>query len=126
MAPPVVLVVDSDLGFIVSLSFELHHRGIDSLPAVTTGEARSTMMQLRVEPDLLMITCAVRHACIFAADMARLRPGLPIIGIVSDRSDCKDCSDLLAATFRESEAKDPERIPNCADVIEARVKGPRN
>ena len=69
------------------------------------------MMDLGVKPDFLVINCAVRGACIFANDMARLRPSLPMIGIVSDLSDCKDCAGLLAATFRESEAKDPELIP---------------
>ena len=126
MAPPVVLVVDSDLGFIVSPSFELHDRGIESLPAFTTSEARSMMMQFRVEPDFLLINCAVRGACIFTYAMARRRPGLAIIGIVSDLSGCKDCAVMLAATLRDWEAKDPERIQYCADVIEARVRGQRN
>jgi hypothetical protein len=125
MAPAVVLVVDSDLGLIVSLSFELHSRGIESLPALTTGEAQSMMMDLRVEPDFLVINCGVRCACIFVDDMARLRPGLPMIGIVSGLSECKDCADLLAATFRDSEAKDPERIPYFAGVIEERMRGRR-
>ena len=103
----------------------LDNRGIESVPALSTGDARSMLVHLRRAPDLLVINCAILGACVFARDMANVHLGMPIIGVVSEGNDCKDCADLLKATFLEDEVKAPERIPYCVDDIDALVRGQR-
>ena len=120
MAPPAVLVVDSDLGFIVALSYELHLRGIEALPAITVTEAQPMLSGLP-SLDVLVINCAISGACTFAEQVVYSRPNVRIIGIISEANDCKNCEDLLTARLRDPEDKRPEQIAYCADVIEVLI-----
>jgi hypothetical protein len=125
MALPIVLVLDDDLGFAFALSQELINRKMVALPARAPTEARSLLMRLQLEPDVLVINCGSQGACNLADELARQNPNVRIIGIVSDGNACSDCADLLAALFDEQDDKAPERIPYCADVIQALVREQR-
>lgn len=123
MASPIVLILDKDLGFILALSQELTSRKISAFPARAPGEARSILRQLRLRPDVLVINCGVANACSFANEVARMRPELRVIGIVSDANGCNDCADAPKAQLHDREDREPSRIPYCVDIIEAFVQG---
>ena len=120
MVPPAALVVDSDLGFIVALSYELHSRGIEALPAITTEEAQAMVRDLQYL-DVLVINCAISGACTFAKEVADARHDVRVIGIISQGNECKNCEDLLTARWRDPEDKLPDQIAYCADVIEVLI-----
>ena len=125
MASPTVLVLDGELGFMFALSQELSKRHIGALPARTAREARALIVRFRLDPDVLVISCASPGACSFAESVAKQRQDVDIIGIVSDRYQCKKCAGRLAATFRDPEDEAPERILYCADVIQALLREQR-
>src|SRR5690242_6952183 len=105
MPLPAVLIVDSDLGFIVWLSYELHKRNIQALPARTIEEARTMLAHFRSEPDLLIMNCSIPDTCRFARELAEERPNAAIIGIISDGNGCKGCADVLTAQFHDPSDK---------------------
>lgn|SRR5579872_6667708 len=125
MAQPTVLVLDGELGFMFALSQELSKRQMVAFPSRTVREARSMITGFRLEPDLVVINCGSPGACAFAESIAKEGRDVQIIGIVSDRSQCKKCANLLAARFQDPEDQAPDRIPHCADVIQELVKEQR-
>ena len=122
MAAPVVLMLDGDVGFMFALSQELTARYISAYPARTVREARSMLQRFRLAPDVLVIDCTVPGACSFAEGVAEQLGSLGIIGIVSAGHQCKECAELLAKTLSKSDVTSPERIPYCADVIQALLR----
>ncbi|GEM_PF-2734668 len=118
MASSTVLILDGELGFMFALSQELSKHHISAFPSRTAREARSIIARFHLDPDLLVISCASPGACSFAEAIVKQRADVEIIGIVSDRYQCKRCAQRLAATFREPEDEDPDRIPHCAEVIQ--------
>ena len=125
MAEPTVLVLDRELGFMFALSQELSKRHIAAFPARTAQEARSMISRFQLEPDVLIINCERPGACTFAQEVAREGRGVQIVAIVSDGHHCKRCADGVVAQFREPDDEAPERIPHCADVIEALLREQR-
>ncbi|MBZ5576784.1 MAG: hypothetical protein LAP40_09525 [Acidobacteriia bacterium] len=122
-SPPTVLVLDSELGFMLALSQELSKRQIACFPARTVQEAQSLLLQFRLKLDALVTHCGRPGACGFAEAVTQDRPGVPIVGIISERHRCRRCADRLAAQLRDPEDRGPERISHCADVIEMLVRG---
>jgi DNA-binding NtrC family response regulator len=122
MARPTVLVLDGELGFVFALSVELSKRHIPVFPARTAREARNTISRFQLDPDLLVINCSSPGACALAAETAKHRPDVQVIAMVSEHYQCRNCARLVAAQFRYPEDQEPERIPHCADVIEALLK----
>ena len=122
MSSPTVLVLDGELGFIFALSVELSKRHISVVPARTARDARSTLARLRLEPELLVIKCSRPGACALAEELTRKNPELRMVGIVSDRYQCTKCASRIAARLRDPEDQVPERIADCADLIEELVK----
>lgn len=122
MAAPVVLMLDGDVGFMFALSQELITRGISAYPARTVREARSLLQHYGLAPDVLIIDCTIPNACSFAEGVGEQLGNLAIIGIVSAGHQCEECADLLAKTLSKPDDTSPERIPNCADVIQALLR----
>jgi cobyrinic acid a,c-diamide synthase len=125
MAQPTVLVLDGELGFMFALSQELSKRHIAAFPSRTAREARSLITRFRLEPEVLVINCGSPGACALAEGVAKERRDVQIIGVISDRFQCRKCAALLAAQFRDPEDQSPERIPHCADVIQALLREQR-
>jgi|SRR5581483_4115113 len=125
MAPPTVLVLDGELGFMFALSQELSKRHIAAFPARTVRDAQSMIAHFRLEPAVLVINCGSPGVCAFAESVAKERRDLQIVTYVRDRSKCKKCAPLRAAELRDPEDQAPERIPHCADIIEALVREQR-
>ena len=120
MASPTVLVLGGELGFMFALSVELSRRQISLYPTRTAREARTTLARHKFDPDVLIINCGSPGACTLAEEVAKRRPDVRIVAIVSDTYQCKKCGDRVAARFREDEG--PARIRHCADVIEGLVQ----
>ena len=125
MAPPTVLVLDGELGFMFALSQELSKRHIAAFPARTVREAQSMIAHFRLEPGVLVINCGSPGVCAFAEGVVKERRDVQIVAMVSDRSQCKRCAPLLAAQLRDPEDQAPERIPHCADIIQDLVREQR-
>lgn len=123
MGSPTVLFFDGDLGFVLALSLELSKRHVAAFPGRTANEAWSMMARFQLSPDLLVIDCSSPDACSFAESILKERPDVKIIGVVSERSHCEECATRLVATFRDPEDQAPERIPNCADIIQRLLRG---
>ncbi len=115
---PIVLVLDSDLGFTFALSQELGNRNITALPARAIPEARNMLKRFRVALGVLVINCGSPGACTFVDEVAEMRPDARIIGIVTEDNNCQSCADRLTARFDDRD-RAPERIPHCADVIQS-------
>lgn len=122
MDSPTVLVLGGELGFMVALSVELNKRHIAVVPARTVREARSTLTRFRLSPHVLLINCSSPGACTLAEDLVKLRRDVRIIGMISERYQCKKCAHRLAAQLRDPEDQAPDRIPHCADIIETLVR----
>jgi DNA-binding NtrC family response regulator len=122
MAPPTVLVLDGDLGFLFALSHELSRRHIHTVPARTYHEAHSILIRLQLEPDLLVVDCSAPGACRLIKEMARKQPGMPIVAFVSEHQDCSECADRLSARLRDPEDKTADRISYCIDVVTRLVR----
>lgn len=125
MAPPTVLVLDGELGFMFALSYELSKRHIAAFPARTVREAQSMITHFRLAPGVLVINCGSPGVCAFAEGVAKERRDVQIVAMVSDRSQCKRCAPLLAAKLRDPEDQAPEQIPHCADIIQDLVREQR-
>ena len=108
-----------------ALSQELSKRNIAPFPARTAREARLMISRFRLDPDLLVINCGSPGACSFAEELLKQRRDVQIVGVVSERYQCRKCASRLAAQFRDPDDEAPERIPYCADVIQALVKEQR-
>jgi DNA-binding NtrC family response regulator len=117
MAPPMVLVLDGDLGFLFALSQELSRRQIHAVPARTYREAHSLLNRLQIDPDLLVVDCSAPGACRLIKETVRKLPGLHIVAFVSEHQDCRDCADHLSARLHDPEDKTPDRISYCVDVM---------
>ena len=121
-SPPTILVLDSDLGFLLALSQELRRRQIAVIPSRSVREAQSLLAEFRLSLDLLLMHCSRPGACVFAEEVAKARPHVKIVGIVTERHRCRQCAERLRANFRDPEDRDPARIAYCANVIEALVR----
>ena len=121
-SPPSILVLGSDLGFMLALSQELGRRQIAVIAHVVASHAGGLIAEFRLSLDLLLIQCSRPRACAFAEELAKARPHVKIVGIVSERHRCRKCADRLTAHFRDPEDRDPARIAYCANVIEALVR----
>jgi hypothetical protein len=119
---PTILVLSSDLGFMLALSQELSGRQIAAIPSRSVREVQSLIAEFRLSFDLLLIHCSRPGACAFAEEMTKARPHVKIVGIVSERHRCRQCAERLTAHFRDPEDRDPARIAYCANVIEALVR----
>ena len=121
-SPPSTLVLGSDLGFMLALSQELGRRQIAVIPSRSVREGQALLAEFRLSLDLLLIQCSRPRACAFAEEVAKARPHVKIVGIVSERHRCRKCAERLTARFRDPEDRDPARIAYCANVIEALVR----
>jgi len=119
---PTILVLDSDLGFMLALSQELSRRQIAVIPSRSVREAQSLLAEFRMSLNLLLMHCSRPGACAFVEEMTKADPHVKIVGIVSKRHRCRKCAERLTAHFRDPEDRDPERIAYCANVIEALVR----
>ena len=115
--PPTALILNGDLGFVLALCHELSNRHVAIFPFGTASEARSIMGRYRLSPDVLVIDCSYPGACSFAEGIAKGRPEVKIVGIVSKRYHCKKCANWLAVTLRDPDDTAPERIPHCVEVV---------
>jgi hypothetical protein len=123
MGSPTVVFLDGDLGFVLALSLELSKRHVAAFPGRTSSEAWSMMTRFQLSPDLLVIDCSSPDACSFAESIIKERPDVKVIGVISEGYPCEECASRLAATFRDPEDQAPERIPNCADIIQRLLRG---
>ena len=118
MPPSTVLILGGELGFMLALSQELTKRSISAYPARTAREARLMISRFQLNPDVLVINCGSPDACSFAEGLAKEHLDVEIIGIASERYQCLECADRLAATLHSSDEEAPERIPHCANVVQ--------
>lgn len=81
-SPPSILVLGSDLGFMLALSQELCRRQIAVIPSRSVREAQSLLTELRLSLDLLLINCSRPRAW-----RVRGRGGEG----PSAREDCRHC-----------------------------------
>lgn len=122
MPLPTVLILAGDLGFMLALSQELTKRRVSAYPAQTVRRARSMITRLPLDPDMLVIDCSIPGACAVAEGVAKKRPDLKLIGIVSARYQCKKCAERLVVTLRDPDDTAPERILHCADVVQGLLR----
>ena len=122
---PTILVLDGDLGFMFALSQELTRRHIAAFPSRSDKEAQSTIATFRLRPDLLVINCSRPGACAFAETAAKEHADVQIVGIVSERYRCHQCSSRLSAILRDPEDRGEDRIGYCADVIQTLLREQR-
>ena len=122
-SPATILVLDSELGFMLALSQELSRRQIASFPSRTVAEARDLVAQFRLKLDVMVLHCGRPGACSFCEALVKDHPGMQVVGIVSERHQCRQCASRLAAKLLDPEDRGPERIAHCADVIQLLVKG---
>ena len=118
---PTILVLDSDLGFMLALPQELRGRQIAVIPSRSVREAQWLFAEFRLSLDLLVMHCRRPGVCAFAEQMMKANPHVKIVGIVTERHRCRQCAERLTAHFRDPEDRDPARIAYCANVIEALV-----
>ena len=76
------------------------------------------IIRFRLAPDVLIIDCSIRNACSLVQQIAETHRNVKIIGIVSARSECKQCAKQLATRLRDPDDVASDRIPHCADLIE--------
>jgi hypothetical protein len=118
MGLPTVLIFGGDLGFVLALAHDLGKRHLGTIPVRTAREARSVMVRFQLTPDLLVIDCSSLDACSFAERLMKKRLEVKVIGIVFEGYGCEELASRLVATFRDPDDTGPERISDCAAVIE--------
>lgn len=122
---PTILVLDSELGFLLALSHELSRRHMAAFPACSVREAEALIAHYQLRLDVVVVNCARPGVCGFAEAVCKKHPETQVVGIVSERHQCRQCAPRLAVTMRDPEDRGPERIGHCADVIQMLVKGYR-
>jgi hypothetical protein len=122
MPPPMVLMLDGDVDFMLALAQELTKRGILSCTARTVRGARSMITRFQLAPDALVIDCSIRGACSLAANVAKEFRNVKIVGVVSDNDHCEECAERLAATLNGPNARALDPIPHCADLIQSLLR----
>jgi len=120
-----ILLLDSDLGFMLALSHALSERHISAFPAASVEEGERLVSQFQLRLDGAVINCGWPGACEFSEAVKQQNPGAQIVGMATERHRCRQCASLLAATFQDPEDRDPERIGHCADTIQTLLKGSR-
>ena len=121
-SPPTILLLDSELGFMLALAHELNRRKVAAFPSFCVQEAQSLIMHFGLEPDVLVIECSRPGACAFAKAVAVERPGVQVVAITSERPGGRKCEAPVAAQLCDPQDRIPERIGHCADVIQALLK----
>jgi hypothetical protein len=122
MPPPMVLMLDGDVDFMLALAQELTKRRILSCSARTVREARSMITRFQLAPDALVIDCSIRGACSLAAKIAEAFRNVEIVGIVSTTHRCEECAERPAAILDDSNDKASDPIPHCADLIQSLLR----
>lgn len=95
----VVLIVDSDLGFVIWLGVSLAANGYATLPAGTSWAAQQLLDELRVAPDLVVANLGVAGTVELVEALRRANPALKVIAI-EDGTPIKRPIAVDAAHFR--------------------------
>jgi hypothetical protein len=69
MPPPMVLMLDGDVDFMLALAQELTKRGILSCTARTVRGARSMITRFHLSPDALVIDCSIRGGSVASTNL---------------------------------------------------------
>jgi hypothetical protein len=99
---PTILVLDSDLGFMLALSQELSRRQIAVIPSRSVREAQSLLAEFRLSLNLLLMHRRRPGACAFVGEMTKTHPPVKIVGIVSERHRCRKCAERLTGSLSRS------------------------
>jgi DNA-binding NtrC family response regulator len=101
---PTILVLDSDLGFMLALSQELSRRQIAVIPSRSVREAQSLLAEFRLSLNLLLMHCGRPGACAFVEEMTKAHPHVKIVGIVSERHRCRRSTFAIRKTGTRHES----------------------
>ena len=77
----VVLIVDSDLGFVIWLGVSLAATGYATLPAGTSAAAHQLVDELRVDPDLVIANLDLAGTVELVEALRRVNLALKVIAI---------------------------------------------
>lgn len=80
--------------------------------------------RVRLIPDVLLIDCRTRGACLLVEQVAGEFPKVGILGIVSALHHCQGCATRLTGTFHDPDDTTPDRIPDCADLVQRFLRKP--
>jgi ActR/RegA family two-component response regulator len=95
---PVILLVDSDLGFLFWLGQALDQAGYEAFPAMTVSDAATLLRELHLTVDLLILNCSSEGAETFLNMMRRTRKFLKTICL--DGDDHLGCINGVDAVLR--------------------------
>jgi len=79
-----VLIVDNDLSFAFWLGRALDQAGYDAFPARNVVNAIRLLKELKIVPDLMIITGACLGESSFLSELRQTQSGLTIIAVLDD------------------------------------------
>ena len=105
-----ILAVHKDIGLLFALAVTLENYKIGVIPAASVKQAHLLLKQLKPELDLLIIQCRIRGVCRFAAEARQRRPGLRVIGVLSEPHACGTCQDKFAASIQDQQSYEVQKL----------------
>ena len=80
-APPGILIVDDDLGFVVWLGLTLGASGFVTVPANNGTQAKQVIEELRVKVDLAIVNLALPGVSDLTSNLRRRNSAVKVIAI---------------------------------------------
>ncbi len=99
-----------DIGLLFALAVTLENHKIGVIPAASVKQAHLLLKQLKPELDLLIVQCRIRGVCRFAAEARQRRPGLRIIGVLSESHACGPCQEHFAASIQDQQSYEVQKL----------------
>jgi DNA-binding response OmpR family regulator len=106
MDAKVVLIVDSDLGFVFWLGQALQRAKYVAVPARTCPDAISLVSELKIDPDLLIVNVALPDAAGLAESLRRSNPRLKVIALVERGQESGALGGNVALKFKPAAWED--------------------
>lgn len=113
-----VLIVDSDVAFLLVLAQELARKGIMLIPSTSVREARSMLEKLSPTIDILIINCRLAGVCGLASEMRRGDAALDVVAMVSGNRQCATCRRHLTFVSRDADHPEPRVIQKWGRLID--------
>jgi hypothetical protein len=112
-----VLLLDTNLGFLFALAYELQKLGIAALPALSVKEANAVLAGFGPGMDLLIVKSSIRGALGFAAGLLTQNPALPVIAIVQTDQALPRRGVRFLAYLRDPDDVQPHLAPKWARLV---------
>jgi DNA-binding response OmpR family regulator len=89
-ARPMVLIVDKDLGFVAWLAEIFSDAGCDVVPALNCGQARSLIIQFKLQVDLIVVDPALARVSEIVPALCKENRLMKVVAIRNGASDAQE------------------------------------